>query len=358
MADWAISSMISKLTGYLGVDGVILPDKEQLAQDAIDQINGYSGLNLSIDENNRVSLDGTSYTSADDLTAAVEADFSEYSDLSGYFYDHDYEIGILSDTGGTELAKRILSACGVSLTYTYSSEEHLHSLTCDYFNIYIIEGYTDNNTFVYPRIVVEAKPSASMSQWIDILNTSEMEGTGKRYVYYYIFKGAGDFFIKTVSLATNDQLPDPDDAEEFFKDVTMCRYYYNSDSEKVEPMVYGTDIYGGFAVVAMIHWEEDTSDDGGFDFVLMSYNNAPLLVGRSLVTKFFREKYLMPLSIKQSLTNSTEATTALAPIYAPTGGLYSSRYSYWGLIAAYDDVYDLLIGFSRYRYDHGFCLAR
>lgn len=354
MAESLLTTYINELLGYVGDDGVILEDMETQVNTVIVKIEDLSGMEISVDLSNRIIVNGVTCTSKNMLKQALTSE-AERSDLSQFFSGTNVEVGLLASTGGETLAKRLMAANGgttsnkesFSFTYSADAENGVYTLSSSYFKIIIQEireGQMAN--------IALTTPSGEQ----ELLIFSEYEDFP--YIQYYIYKGgSGDFFIKGVRTADAVE-PDPDTAEETFGDISMNQYGAGSGSVGNRPLVCNNNAEGGFAVIAMQNKQSDSSvtETDSVAALVMNTNAAPLFIFMNDEAEA-TERWAANLEMRQSIVPSSENRVHLAPIFAPSCGLYTSRYSYWAAVAPMDGVYDLTAD-SSYRYDHGFCLRK
>lgn len=354
MAESLLTTYINELLGYVGDDGVILEDMETQVNTVIIKISDLSGMEVSVDLSDRIVVNGVTCTSKNMLKQALTSE-AERSDLSQFFSGTNVEVGLLGSTGGEMLAKRLMAANGgttsskesFSFTYSADAENGIYILSSSYFKIVVQETREEQlaNIFI---------TSPSKEQELMIF----MDDDPWPYIQYYIYKGgSGDFFIKGFRTADATE-PDPETAEETFVDISMNQYTAGSGGVGNRPIVCNNRAEGGFAVIAMQNKQSGSSitETDSVAALIMNQSAAPLFIFMNDEAEV-TERWAADLEMRQSIVPSSENRVHLAPIFAPSCGLYTSRYSYWAAVAPMDGVYDLTAD-SSYRYDHGFCLRK
>lgn len=352
MAESLLQTYYNDLLSHIEEDGTIKSGEEAQVNSVISNINELTGLDISIDQTNHIVVNDVSQMSKADLTNALNA-AAQATDLSQYFSGRSYEVGMLNTTGGVELAKRLLAANGgssvhtdaMSFSYSEDTTNGIYILSSANFSIEIHEQVNEQ-----ARAVLIKSPNGQ--RVIDIFQSD------KTNIVYYIYKGgSGDFYMK--GYCTNDETaPDPETAEEDFAAIEMNRYDISSTTVDEEEVFYirTSSDEGGFAVVCMKNEQEGApiTDTDSCAAVIMGTGRKPLYLMMN-DNSTFEEAWATGSSVRQSIVPSLGEKAHLAPIFAPSCELYTSRYSRWAMISPRDGMYDMSAD-SKYRYDHGFCL--
>lgn len=378
-----VDGALSRLQGYVEAGtGKLLPDKEDLANTAINEIKSVLNIDISLETIEDPEHPSQSYqaikvgdeicTSSDMIYTDVTA-LGEGSTIDAFYAgESDLCVGVLSTTGGEYLAKAFTFSSG---SYGYGAnlqyradpiDEHVFHVTCPNFKIKIEEA-TENN----PARVTLSVTSDLYDLPVEPFN-SEHYSQNAPYLRYYIFKGdSGDCYFKGY-YSNNAAEIDPENAYEEFKDVTMNIFSFDNNSV----LQKSTNINGGgFAIVGMeqkvsisddqidndrimpdYEYKSTSSGPSDYAFVLWALDGAPLIACLTPKTKEYSKRYSCD-AYRRIMTNAVDQIVSLAPIFCPGTEYLASANSFWSLVISKDGMYDLTVeDSSKYRYDHGFAL--
>lgn len=351
-----VQGFLNSIAGYLTEEGIVPDEARDAVTGLLSSISTVvPGVTLGVDPYGVITVDGVGYTGIDDISVAVD-EASQSAVLSNYFLGESVEYGVLSSgTENVQALITLLQAC-TSLDFTATSEGTIHTLTNANFCIDIYEYDVTKDPIQKANIVLRCGPMQNQS--ISVLADSSNRGV---YLKYQITQSStGDALVKVI--ATNDATPidDYETGDALFADVGFAYYEAReNDAENVTPWSSG---YGGFAIIELqpegpgiVSYSDEKPDIWGF--ALMSIHGAPLFVGTSISPSISR-LYAHNNEMQPTITYQTsDDKMHLAPIYAPSCLMYTSKYARFGIMTNRSGTYEFTYGNEgTYRYDHGFCV--
>ena len=350
------ADILARLRGMINQDGSIMSQYADTIGQTIQDLKDVSGVDITtveIDGVEHIAIGETAYTSLNDFTLDYEED-AQNNKVTTYFDSHNWYVGVVDST--PESAKTFIKAlCAAS-----GADLHLNDLLlvdvawCEGFAIQAIPSLTGN-----PAQISIADSDGQQTP-IDLFIDPDRES--KPYIKYFIYRGTrGDCYFKGFN-AADTTIPSLDDAEEYFKDVSIGGYRIRTtyDPDTGDPVdVFEVDnqgYSGGCAIIKM----EDKFEGGSshYDVALLQNHGGPLTTFSVFnyddivnYSNSFMDVY------SQSSLYDNDGTVFPAPIYSPLSGLAASSYSYWALIAPKYGYYYLGIGYNQFVCDHGFLLA-
>lgn len=367
----------TQLLSFIDPEGKIIGTTEQVTP-LLETLNTLTGQNFGQDIEGRLTINGISCTSQEDvtdyLTQGVEdVTYSSYFSGGGSSY-----YGTVGASGGKELAIAIAAACG-NADYDYSEDPVLHrhviklsapSADVRVLSIEVREYDPTQTPIQFPNIAV----AFGSGHVVDIFNDSFIleEHSTAIVLNYEVYKGhSGDAMVKGCLAA--EAYPEGSEID-FFKLVSPAHYttyvgksYIPHQEDLWDDLGYvqpDTNWDNGMHCggIGIVQMTKGSSSSDVWGIVFMSDNELPLYVGMTSsasevegVIDDRSYRFCLPETRHKARTDDVDSVV-LGPIFSPSTGRYVSRKSKFSICDTSDGSYFLTVGTSSYRIDHGLCI--